>query len=127
MIQRHPRMRTKSISLILLLVAGQLTAVSNLAAAEAGPPIDPVRGRQLMEKSNRGEALTSEEQAYLERVKQTIRERAAGKQAGAGTKAGASPAVRPPGPANPNDWINLIAITDLTVPYKGEDGGLYGG
>ena len=83
-------------------------------------PIDPARGRELMQKSSRGEVLTSEEQAYLERVKQAIRERSA---AGA-----AAPGITPK-PITPNtaDWSALIPITDLTVPYKGEDGGLYGG
>jgi hypothetical protein len=42
------------------------------------PPIDPARGRLLMQKSSGGETLTPEEQAYLERVKQEIRKRAAG-------------------------------------------------
>jgi hypothetical protein len=28
---------------------------------------------------------------------------------------------------NTNDWSALVPITDLTTPYQGEDGGLYGG
>lgn len=75
------------------------------------PPIDPVRGRQLMEKSTRGETLTPEEQAYLQRVRQALRQRAAAR----------------PMAANTNDWSALVPLTDMTAPYKGEDGGLYGG
>ncbi len=92
-------------------------------AAEAEPPIDPVRGRQLMQKANSGETLTPEDQAYLDRVKKAIRERAAGKQPAASPKTGAAPTVA----VNTDDWSALVPITDLTVAYKGEDGGLYGG
>ena len=91
--------------------------------AESEPPIDPVRGRQLMQKSSRGETLTPEEQAYLERVKQEIRKRAAGKRSGAAPKDATSRPVA----VSTNDWSALVPITDMTAPYKGEDGGLYGG
>lgn len=92
-----------------------------VAAQTVEPPIDPVRGRQLMEKSSRSETLTTEEQAYLDRVKQAIRERNAGKKG----KAPAAPAREVV--ANPADWATLVPITDMTEPYKGEDSGLYGG
>lgn len=87
----------------------------------AEPPIDPARGRQLMEKSTRGETLTADEQAYLDRVKQAIRERNAGKK----TKSPAPPSREIV--TNPADWATLVPLTDMTDPYKGEDGGLYGG
>ncbi len=74
-----------------------------------------------MEKSNHGEALTADEAAYLERVKQAIRARQGGKQSGAKTKADP-----PAAPVDPKDWVSLIPLTDMTAPYKGEDGGLYG-
>jgi hypothetical protein len=107
-----------------LVTLAMMTAVlipfaGMIRAAEAEPPIDPVRGRQLMQKSSRGETLTPEEQAYLERVKQEIRTRSAGKRPGA-----APPPLRIE--ANTNDWSALVPITDLTGLYKGEDGGLYG-
>jgi len=89
----------------------------------ADEPIDPVRGRALMEKSKRGETLTTEEQVYLDRVKQTIRERAAGKAPGAASKADPARPIQ----VSTNDWSALVPITDMTVPYKGEEGGLYGG
>ena len=85
--------------------------------ADDEPPIDPVRGRELMQKASRGETLTAEEQAYLERVKQAIRQRAAGKRLAAAER---------PILVNTNDWSALVPITELTAPYKGEDGGLYG-
>ena len=109
---------------LLAALAPLLLAVSFLTAADTEPPIDVQRGRALMEKSKRGETLTAEEQAYFERVKMVIRERAMGKQPGATPPSGAT---RPVAPVNTNDWSALIPITDLTAPYKGEDGGLYGG
>ncbi len=108
-------------SFCLSLAALALITSRVIAADES--PIDPTRGRALMQKSSRGEPLTPEEQAYLERVKVVIRERAMGKQ----------PAVNPqgapaqPAAVNPDDWKLLVPITEMTVPYKGEDGGLYGG
>src|SRR5437016_6262030 len=89
------------------------------SAAGAEEPIDPVRGRQLMEKSSRGEDLTPEEQAYLERVRQEIQRRRTGKAP--------APAARPEMPVNHTDWSALVPLTDMPSPYKGEEGGLYGG
>jgi hypothetical protein len=109
-------------------VFGAVLAIAALLIGRAAdaPPIDPVRGRQLMEKSSRGETLTSDEQAYLERVKQAIRERASGKNTKSNTKSKEGAVPRPIVP-NPADWSALVPITDLTGSYKGEDGGLYGG
>jgi hypothetical protein len=106
---------------VLAHVLAALLGLACLPAVKSGaatnePPIDPMRGRELMQKASRGEPLTADEQAYLERVKQAIRERAAGRQMGAVA----------PAPVNTNDWSALIPITDLTNTYKGEDGGLYG-
>ncbi len=71
------------------------------------------RGRQLMQKSSRGGTLDVEEQAYLERVKRAMRERAMGKP-------GATPRTEAPraSAANPGDWKALVPITDMTAPYK---------
>jgi hypothetical protein len=87
------------------------------AADEA--PIDPVRGRALMQKYQRGETLTPEESAYLDRVRAEIRRRMAQKHA-------TNPAVATNAPANLADWSSLVPLTDLTNTYKGQDGGLYG-
>jgi hypothetical protein len=101
-----------------------LLLVVSLGAAFAGdePPIDVARGKQLMRRFQAGETLTPEEQAYLDRVKQEIRKRAGGKPAPPAAKTPARPF-----PVNPDDWAELVPITDMTTPYKGEDGGLYGG
>ena len=110
----------RPVSLFLAFACAAFVMFSQARAQD--PPIDPIRGRQLMGKSSRGETLTPEEQAYLERVKLAIRERAAGRQPGSAP----APAARPI-EANPDDWKGLVPITDMTAPYKGEDGGLYGG
>ncbi|HEY6167512.1 MAG TPA: hypothetical protein VI454_05700 [Verrucomicrobiae bacterium] len=113
-----------ALTLAVLAVISFTAPFRSANAADAEPPIDPVRGRQLMEKSTRGETLTAEEQAYLDRVKAEIRKRAAAKKAG--TPA-APPAAARAVEVSTNDWSALIPIIDLTAPYKGEDGGLYGG
>ena len=97
-------------------------------AADAEPPLDPARGRALMQKSARGEALTAEEQSYLERVKQMIRERNANKRSGAEPgPAGAGGEARAPSPGNPSGSTGLVPLTQMRASYQGEDGGLYGG
>jgi len=105
---------------LVIRVAAAFLLFSLVHAQEAS--IDPVRGRQLMEKSSRGETLTPDEQAYLERVKQTIRERAASRRSGT-----TPPAAARPSEVNTADWSALVPLTDMTAPYKSEDGGLYGG
>ena len=111
-------MRAFSILLVPLLL------VAILAAARAAdePPIDVARGKQLMRKFQAGETLTPDEQAYLDRVKQEIRKRAAAQRPGPAPNAPERPFV-----VNKSDWKALLPITDMTAPYKGEDGGLYGG
>ena len=79
-------MKLRASIFTLTVAAGLLAAVANLTAAETEPPIDVQRGKALMEKSSRGESLTAEEQAYLDRVKKAIRERSAGKQPSGPTK-----------------------------------------
>jgi len=96
---------------VITLVVGAVFLLEAFPARGQEPPIDPVRGRALMEKFSRGETLTPEEQAYLDRVRQAIRERAGVRQMPLGT----------------NDWSALVPLTDLSARYKGEDGGLYGG
>ena len=76
-----------------------------------------------MERFKAGETLSAEDQAYFERVKQAIRERTMNKQTGGAPKSAAVPVS----PVNQGNWKMLVPITDMTAPYKGEDGGLYGG
>jgi len=106
----------------LLLVAACLALARPFPSCGEDAAIDPARGRELMQKSSRGETLTPDELTYLDRVKQAIRERNA-------ARAGAAAPGTTPKPIEPNtaDWSALIPLTDLTSPYKGEDGGLYGG
>ena len=112
------RLRAPAILALLIVLSSGTTR-----AADGQPPIDPQRGRQLMEKSGRGETLTPEEQSYLDRVKQAIRERNAGKKGKASPPAGGARPVMP----NPSEWNTLVPLTELGTLYKGEDGGLYGG
>jgi len=100
-------------AIILTFLAG-----GALFAADDSP-IDPVRGRALMQKYQRGETLTPEESAYLDRVRAEIRRRTAQKRATNALAASTGPVVRA-------DWSSLVPLTDLTNTYKGQDGGLYG-
>ena len=104
-------MKAKTLALCLLLA---LPYVNPAAGKEE--PIDFDRARQLFEKRQRGEELTADERAYVQRA---IAERQKGQ--------GGQPAQgRPPAPAK---WTgHLTPLTELgTAKYKGEDGGLYGG
>ena|ERR1035441_2515708 len=115
------RLRRRNSRPCWLLIAAVLTVLARSALFAADDaPIDPVRGRALMQKSQRGEPLTPEESAYLERVRAEIRRRIAQKRGTAPPAADTAPAVRA-------DWSSLVPLTDLTNTYKGQDGGLYGG
>ena len=113
-------MNSRSLFLVLLVLAALLAPIPDFAAEL---PIDSVRGRELMQKSQLGETLTTEEQAYLDRVKQVIRERNAGRVPGTPASGGTPKPIE----VSTADWSALVPITDMTAPYKGEDGGLYGG
>lgn len=121
-----PRMNTKHLSLLLVLVALALGPVvtpaawgwqapSSGAAAEQPPgarePIDFNRARQLLLKRRGGQALTAEEEAYLERARAERRRQ---------QPAAAAPEVR--------DQTGLVPLSDMTADdrYQGEAGGLYG-
>lgn len=110
-------MKTFHLTMALLLLS---TCVLSAADETA---IDVARGRRLMERFKAGETLSAEDQAYLERVRQAIRARTMNKPTGEIPKGTATPAST----VNPDDWKMLVPITDMTEPYKGEDGGLYGG
>jgi hypothetical protein len=95
------------------VLLGFLAGLTPLKGDDA--PIDPARGRMLMDKWRRGETLTPDESAYLDRVRAEIRRRAAERKS--------MPAATP---ANLADWSSLVPLTDLTNTYKGQSGGLYG-
>jgi len=90
-----------------------LLTIAVMVHAQDAPPIDIERSRLLMRKFQAGETLTTEEQTYLNRVRAEIRKRAGD--------------TSRPKVANTNDWSALVPITDMVAPYKGQDGGLYGG
>jgi hypothetical protein len=100
----------------LVAVVVLLICVATSTAAAPEEPIDPVRGRSLMQKFQRGEPLTAEESAYLDRVRAEIRRRQADRAARIATNAPTAHAGR----------SNLVPLTELTNFYKGQDGGLYG-
>ena len=111
-------MRAIPVVLVPLLL---VVAFTGIHAADQ-PPIDVARGKELMRKFRAGETLTPEEQAYFDRVRQEIRKRAAARQQGRVPNTPARPFV-----VDRSHWERLVPITDMTAPYKGEDGGLYGG
>ncbi|MEO6244073.1 MAG: hypothetical protein ABIQ12_01450, partial [Opitutaceae bacterium] len=84
------------------------------AATTPEAPVDFEQARTIMERGRRGEVVSVEERAYVERAKQAKQKQPAGK---------GSPGAPPP------KWTqHLTPLTELgSATYKGEDGGLYGG
>jgi hypothetical protein len=115
-------MRSRTFLACLAFLATCLLASLVAIAAETPAPaekIDFTRARQLIQKSQSGQALTPDERDYLDRAKA---ERA--KQQGGGGQPGQ------PGPAPaPKTSTGLVPLNQMTAQdrYKGEDGGLYGG
>jgi len=87
-------------------------------AADDGA-IDWDKAKQLFQKSQRGETLSAEDQAYLDRAKQERQKNQGGRNSQA-PNAGPAPTPKPS--------TGLIPLNELgTGTYKNEDGGLYGG
>ena len=97
-----------------------------IAAAQAPPaaknkneakaaPVDKARARELLQKRQRGERLTQDEEAYLQRAREERRRRGAGQ---ADRKA----------PSTPREKTGLTPLTEMSADdrYKEQDGGLYG-
>src|SRR5260221_2454807 len=114
----HAIMNPRFLVLVLLALAALLIS---LPAFADEPPIDVPRAKELMQKSQRGETLSPEDQKYLDHVKQVIRERNAGRAPG-GSGAPAPGSTPKPIEVSTADWSALVPITELTAPYKGEDG-----
>ena len=106
-------MRHRNHTFLALAATGVLLAagVLSFAADPAAGPIDWNRAQNLYQRSQRGETLSPEDQAYLDRAKEERRKGAAAK---------APPATKPTG-LMPLDQMGAADT------YKGEDGGLYGG
>lgn len=88
-----------------------LFSFAALQGQQGNEPVDFNKARQLLERRQRGQTLTRDEQAYLERAMAERR-----KQPG-------RPANQRPAPAR------LTPLSDMSASdwYEGEDGGLYGG
>ena len=108
-------MKTPSLFCLLAIVAFLLPG-----AAAAQEPIDFEKARQIMERGKRGDNVTPEERAYVQRAMKA-RQEGQGKQTG-----GKGGNALPPPPAK---WTqHLTPLTELgAAKYQGEDGGLYGG
>lgn len=93
-----------------------LTLLAPLAIAADKPPaeepIDWPRARTLHQREQRGEKLSPEERAYLDRARA---ERQKGGARGAGKN-----------PVGGRESTDLVPLTQLKEKYKGFDGGLYG-
>ena len=100
-----------------LLLSLALAALSAPIHAEE-QPIDFDKARQIFERSKRGEKVSDEERAYVQRAMKA-------RQEGKGSQPQGKGAKGPP----PAPWTeHLTPLTELgTAKYKGEDGGLYGG
>ena len=87
-------------------------ATSSQETPEA-EPVDFDRARQLLQKRQRGERLTAEQQAYLDRAR-ALRE-----------QANSGPAATT---LVPRETTGLKPLTEMSAAdrYQGEDGGLYG-
>ena len=101
----------------LLLLTGAAKAAD--APANRGGDIDWDRGRALYQREQRGERLSPEEQAYLDRAKAERQRR--GARGPNDAAAGQVPA--------PKDSTGLVPLTQMKggEKYKGFEGGLYGG
>lgn len=85
-------------------------AIQLVAQTTSEPSIDWKKAQSLFQRSQRGEKLDAEEQAYLDRAKKM-------RQQG----------QRPNSPAAPKgEPFKQAALTDLKGTYKDQSGGLYG-
>jgi hypothetical protein len=96
------------------------------AGAADQQPLDVQRAKQLMERVQKGEKLSPDDQAYFDRVRQEIQRRQQQPKDGKGQPGKPGRYKGPVPPARSS--TGLVPLTDLgTNKYKGEDGGLYGG
>lgn len=88
------------------------TVSSNQSSQAQAENPDFRRARGLLEKRNRGEPLTDEEKAFVERMRQQIQGRSPVGAVAEGKRS-----------------IGVVPLSDMSAQdrYKGEDGGLYGG
>ncbi len=105
---------------ISVVAAAEADTIKPLPAEnKSSEPIDFDRARRIMQRRQSGETISTEDQAYLDRARAEMARRQ-----GQGNAAG--PARTTP-VADPKMVAALVPLTELKAPYKGEDGGLYGG
>jgi hypothetical protein len=114
-------MSRNNVCLAVCLGVATMVLILTLAGWAQQPPaggdIDWPYAQKLHQKEQRGEPLTDEEKAYLDRAKKEMAKK--GGPGGQGAKA----------PPPPKPSTGLIPLDQMTAQdkYKGEDGGLYGG
>lgn len=96
-----------------------ILAASLLSAAELDAPLDIERLRELNRRTQTGEILSQEDQAYYDRGRREMQARKSGKNSAVPTSN-----IRI---ADQEMVRKLVPLDELTTTYKGEDGGLYGG
>jgi hypothetical protein len=104
---------TMKTSARLLAFAALFLGAISLFAQTTNAPIDWDKAKQLYQREQRGEKLSPEEQAYLNKAKEA-RKGGGNRPGGAGNQRKAPESLKP--------------LTDMTADdkYEGEDGGLYG-
>ncbi|MEA3208408.1 MAG: hypothetical protein QOE70_1465 [Chthoniobacter sp.] len=91
---------------------GEKPSANPAAGKDAsGSNLDMHRARELFARSQRGEQLTADERAFLEKAKAAM-------QQGGGARGGPVPEAK--------SETGLAPLTDLAEKYQGQDGGLYG-
>ena len=103
--------RLTAATLLAILVTATLSRA-------ADPAFDIERAKKIQQKSQAGEALTTEETEYLQRARQEMQRRGKEKQKGTESTTPVS---------DPKIVATLVPLDELKGSYKGEEGGLYGG
>lgn len=108
-------------------IGGIVCAGALAAASRAGEPLDMDKARMLFMRQKKGETLTADEQAYLDRAKAERAKGQGGQKREGGQVRGGD---RERGTATGGKTsMGFKPLTEMTAEdrYKGEDGGLYGG
>ena len=98
---------------VFFAIAGLAVFLGSSAAQAQETPVDFEKARAIIERAQRGETVSPQDRAYVERAKQAKQKQPAGK---------GSPGAPPP------KWTEHLTPLDQlgTGTYKGERGGLYG-
>jgi len=123
----NPRSPFSALTIVLVAVgcaAASVVFAQPAASTRPAEPIDYDRARALIDKQRRGNALTNDEQAYLDRARAARR---AAARPDDRVPAG-RPASRPATVSPPRESTGLIPLPEVTgdQKYKEFTGGLYG-